>query len=285
MNICRSCAVVHESSLKPNYQEILSDEMVHIKINGGYSLNSYGNRTVFSVQGAPPKKRRLFQRLANLNKKFHTSEERNFQMANRELHYIASQLEIPTAICQRVFRFYRKAVNARLTAGRSIKSLLVACVFITCNLNSFFRSLKDFSEVTQIPVKKIRKNYHLLLKHFNLKLINRPISFFVSNFCSELKLSYRIKLDAMEVLELFERKKIPKSIHPKGLAAAIIYIVAKKYQIFSINQRILSELSCVSEVTIRNYMRLISRNVDLNGRLFRGSPKQIELEKVLIMSQ
>ncbi|MFX1294840.1 MAG: hypothetical protein ACFFD2_08300, partial [Promethearchaeota archaeon] len=226
--ICKCCAVVHEPIMTYYYSNNLMNNTLHIEKKWNYPYQDHGCRTTFSLENLPANKRFLFWRLAKLNKFFNSSTEANMKLANQVLFKFASQLEIPKSIYRNALHIYQKVLDSKLTVGRGIKNLMVASLYIACNLNQFTRSLENFSKASQIPTKTIRKNYRLIIEQLNIKLRRRSTAQYITKFSIELGLSVKFQTCALQILKELSNNHINTSCNPKGFAAAIIYFISKK---------------------------------------------------------
>ncbi len=260
--VCKNCATVHGPALKDYISYDLTLNNISTEKKYRYPPQYYGCRTVFSVENLSAKRKALYQRLSKLNQYFHNSFEYNMTYANQILFKIAAQLEIPLSIRRHAMQIYIKVVNKRLTVGRSIKHLVTASLYIACLLNEFSRPLEEFSKISQISPKTLRKNYRLILKELNIKLPIIPASHYLSNFCIKLGLSVNFQNQAKKLLELISKNGFNENSSPRSFAAAAIYVTSKNLvKEARIRQRDLSELTKVSEVTIRKYIKLFKSNL------------------------
>lgn len=265
VRVCKNCAIVHEPKMEYDYNNLM-DSTAHVEKKLNYPYQDHGCRTTFSLENLGPKKRFLYWRLAKLNKYFNNSTEANMKIANQVLFKVASQLEIPNSIYRYALKIYKKAIDMRLTVGRGINNLMVSCLYIACNLNEFSRTIEDFSRVTQISIKNIRKYYRLLLENFNIKLKRYSTKHFIMQYSIELGLSVKFQNVVCQLIEYLKKNGINTVNNPKGLAAAVIYLVSKKFmREKSVKQRNLSNLSQVSEVTIRKYIKLLTDKIDIQN--------------------
>ncbi|MHA1266258.1 MAG: hypothetical protein ACTSRS_13580 [Candidatus Helarchaeota archaeon] len=258
--ICKSCAVVHEPALRENFTNDIQSQ--HTELVENNNFHNYGARTTFSIENLPSNQRLLFHRLSKLNSYFRSAIEANKKEANLYLLRIASQLQIPKSIFQHTLRIYSKVLSARLTTGRSIHKLMVASLYLACRLNNFSCHIEDLSKVTQIPVKILRKNYHLIAEKFNLKLNHFTASYYLSQFINNLSLSSQFFAAATKVLKLVENLPEKPGSNPRALAAAIIYLTFKiLIPTEPVSQRALAQVSTISEVTIRKYIKRLKQYI------------------------
>lgn len=255
--VCRNCGVDYGPALKDNFSYDQKHETT-ISNKNTVLLFHYGARTIFALENLVPPKLPLFQRLIKLNGSFSNSYESNMTIACRSLLVIASQLQIPASIISYAFQIYIKVIKKRLTIGRNIKYLSVASLFIACHHYQYSCSLKELSEVSQIPEKIIRKNYRLILREFQIKLKDHSVSYYLSQYCIDLGLSIQFQNFAIKLLTSFLEIKAHPNPTPKALAIGAIYVVSKSYiREKRMTQQFLSIISNISEVTIRKYIEVL----------------------------
>jgi transcription initiation factor TFIIIB Brf1 subunit/transcription initiation factor TFIIB len=261
--VCRNCAIDHGSVMQDYLTYDIINNNIHTEKKFNYPVQFYGSRTVFSLDNLSPKTKGQFYRLSKLNRYFHNAYEYNMTLATQFFNKFASQLEIPHSIVHKAMRLYIKVVNKKLTIGRSIKNLTIACLYIACMLNDYKRTSSDFSKISLIPEKTIRKNYRLILKELNINAkTDSPLALLVE-FAIKMGLSVKFQSSAIALLTNLSNKGININSSPRSFAAAAIYVTSKKIlKEKRINQNTLSEISKVSEVTIRKYIKLFRKYQD-----------------------
>lgn len=261
--VCKNCGVDYGPILKDYLAYDLKNEIIKTN-NSAIFPFQYGSRTVFTCENLPSSKKGKFQRLAKLNQNFFSSYEHNMTLAYRYLFMITSQLQIPLSIIYNAFQLYVKVFKKRLTIGRNIKYLTASCLFIACCNHNYACNLEDLSEISQIPERIIRKNYRLILQEFAIKLNNRPASYFLTQYCIDLGLSIQFQDIALDLLNSFSNGSKNRNSNPKALAIASIYITSKNFiHERRITQQNLSEISKISEITIRKYLKLFKITLNL----------------------
>ncbi len=259
---CKNCAIVHKPIMKDGFISNPQDHTFFTARKTNNPYLDYGCRTSFNHTNLSPKKRLLFQRLAKLNNYFNNSTEMNMQIANRFLFTVAGQLEIPKSIQSFAIHLYKKVIDARLTMGRSIKEMVVACLYIACNLKHYPRHISEFSNKSAISEKKIRKAYRLLLYTFKIRLNGFSLSHYIDKFSTELNLSPDFKSSLLKIADSLHSEKLNTTANPRGITVALIYLLSTKLTPgFKIKQKILAGISKVSEVTIRKYVKIIKTKI------------------------
>ncbi len=255
---CKNCGITHEPIMKGSFSN--PNSKVHSLPTVRNQYLTYGSRTTFTVTGLPPKRRLTFQRLAKLNNHIKNSNEGNMRIASKFLLTVVGQLEIPKSIQNFASYLYKRVVDARLVKGRSIKEMVVACLYIACNLKQYPRHISDFVSKSLIQEKKIRKAYTLVLATFKLRLINFSVEFYLEKYHTELDLPPTFKRLGRQITKLLATNGINTMVNSRGFAAAIIYFASRKLDPQKrIRQKTLSKITKVTELTIRKYVKEIDK--------------------------
>ncbi|ASJ00384.1 transcription initiation factor IIB [Thermococcus gorgonarius] len=187
--------------------------------------------------------------------------ERNLAFALSELDRLASHLALPRHVEEEAARLYREAVRKGLIRGRSIESVIAACVYAACRLLKIPRTLDEIAEVSKVDKKEIGRSFRFIARHLNLtpkKLFVKP-SDYVNKFADELGLSEKVRKRAIELLEEAYNRGLTSGKSPAGLVAAALYI-AGLMEGERRTQREVAEVARVTEVTVRNrYKELVEK--------------------------
>ena len=177
----------------------------------------------------------------------------------------------PECIKQMSGRLVKQCVTKGLLKGRSIEGMVTACHYYAIRYYMYPSSLDELCEHLDTPKKKVWKYYKLIKAEFNLREPPpNPIQF-LDNFISELGLA-----KGLEDKSIWEKQKFRRySLNllqqisgmffiigkdPKAVTCAVLYIIGKKYN-YPVNQRRLSEISTMTEATIRARIKDIRKKV------------------------
>lgn len=203
-----------------------------------------------------PKKRQQWTHIAN-------TTERSFIFALSEIDRMASALRLPINIREAASMLYRKAMKKHLIRGRSIEGITSAILYVTCRQYGVPRTLEEVRDVSRVGQKEISRAYRFLLRELDLKVTPASPIDFVPRFCSQLDLSGEIRSKAVEIIKKASEAELTNGRGPIGIAAAAIYIAA----ILSgehRTQKEVSDVTGVTEVTIRNRYKELSEQLDID---------------------
>ncbi|HID19685.1 MAG TPA: transcription initiation factor IIB [Methanophagales archaeon] len=189
--------------------------------------------------------------------------ERSFIFALSEIDRMASALRLPIIIREAASMLYRKAMKKHLIRGRSIEGITSAILYVTCRQYGVPRTLEEVRDVARVGQKEISRAYRFLLRELDLKVTPASPVDFVPRFCSLLDLSGEIGSKAVEIIKKASEAELTNGRGPIGIAAAAIYIAA----ILSgehRTQKEVSDVTGVTEVTIRNRYKELSEQLDID---------------------
>jgi len=216
---------------------------------------------------------------AKKNRKWHShmransSMDRNLTRALYELERICSQLKLSRSIKERAAKIYRDAIKQNLIRGRSIESMVAACIYTACRYRSLPILYEDITTVSRVNKKDLHRCYRLIFDQLQKDLKNSKMDFtnektpriplnspknFLSRYSTELGLSSQTQLLATKILDYAIKLRILGGKDPSGLAAAALYIAAIKNDEKK-TQKEVATIASITEVTVRNrYKDLVS---------------------------
>ena len=234
----------------------------------------------------PPNKREQ----AKMLRKWHShmransSMDRNLTRALYELERICSQLKLSRSIKDRAAFIYRNAIKQNLIRGRSIESMIAACIYTACRYRSIPILYEDIIMVSRVNKKDLHRCYRLIYDqlqknnfkntkekstshtHGNVIPLNSPKNF-LSRYTTELGLSSKTQRYAWKILDYAMKLRILGGKDPSGLAAAALYIAAIKNNEKK-TQRDVATVASITEVTVRNrYKDLVAALTPLGFKI------------------
>jgi transcription initiation factor TFIIB len=194
----------------------------------------------------------------------HSSTDRNLWMAFSELNLLRDKLGLSDSLVEEIAYMYRKVEDKGLTRGRTIRGMLVACVYIGCRRSGHPRTLKDISAKSNTKRKVIAKNCRLVMEELGISSsVVDPMKCIV-RVANAAQLNERTTRHAFKMMsELLRKKTLTAGKDPMGLAASILYIATKETGETK-TQLDMAKASGVSEVTIRNRIRALTKDLNLS---------------------
>jgi transcription initiation factor TFIIB len=203
-----------------------------------------------------------FNRLRTWDQRSKSRQTASLSKAFTKLHGMKTKLGIPNNVVENAAYIYRKAVNAKLTRGRTMNSLIAASLYAACRENNIPRTLDDIAEAGNVERRILSRDLRTIIKKFNLNLNQYDTASFIVKISNNMNLGEKTKRDAFDILKRCEDEKITAGKHPVAQAAASLYI-ACIVNGEKISQKKFSNESGVSDVTIRNRANLIKKTLNL----------------------
>jgi len=282
--ICRNCGlVIRELMLNqnPEWRAFTPEERrAKVRVGAPTSLRQFdkGLATTFQPykdargKTLPLTKRLKMLRLRKwqMRARVHSSTQRNLSQAMNVVTRLSDTLRIPQDVAETGALLYRKALDAGLVRGRSIKSLAAAALYAACRITRIPRSLKAVVDASTRDRKEISRCYRLLQRELDLKMpIDDPTKY-VSKIASIAGLSQKTQNLAIRLLQEAKKAKVVVGKGPAGVAAAALYLAAFMNG-ETVTQRKLAKASGVTEVTVRNRYKGLDNSLGLGVRKSRSA--------------
>ena len=203
-----------------------------------------------------------FNRLRTWDQRSKSRKTASLSKAFTLLHGMKTKLGIPDNVVENAAYIYRKAVNAKLTRGRTMASLISASLYAACRENNIPRTLDDIAKAGNIERRILSRDLRTIIKKLELNLNQYDTSSFISKISNNMNLREKTKRDAFKILDLCEKEQITAGKHPVAQAAASLYISCIMNG-EKISQKKFAVESGVSDVTIRNRAALIKKTLKL----------------------
>lgn len=191
-----------------------------------------------------------------------TSSERNLRIALYEMLKLKEKLGLSDAVIDRAAYLYRKAAKAQLVRGRTIKSIVGACMYTACRDMGTTRTIIDISNNLQEKRKVIARAYRLLFQNLMLTVpITDPINCIIK-FANNLQIPEITKREAIKIFDSLKEKELTAGKNPHAVAATVIYMASIKTNV-NISQYDITKISGITCITIRNRLHDFKKYVDL----------------------
>ena len=271
---CGGCGLVLVQNLDDtsheNYGYSSEDFMKNARTGPATSLTMFdkGLSTVIgtnkdsSGKNLSRKTKYEFNRLRTWDQRSKSRTTSSLSKAFTLLHGMKTKLGIPNNVVENAAYNYRKVVNAKLTRGRTMASLISACLYASCRQNNIPRTLDDIALAGNVERRILSRDLRTIIKKLNLNLNQYDTASFIVKISNNMNLGEKTKRDAFDILKRCENERITAGKHPVAQAAASLYI-ACILNGEKISQKKFSNESGVSDVTIRNRANLIKKTLNL----------------------
>ena len=223
-----------------------------------YSLTLYDQGISTSV--AESYKNKTTERLTNNNNyqkiKFlnkivsYSNEKRNYKIAIDILNRLRDKIHLPAVCIEEAFSYYRKALEIGLIKGRSIKEMIIACVYITCKKINLPRTLSEISKIVNGNEIFAARCYRILSREFKITYQQIDPSLFLHKIANESQISEKTTRKALELLLSVRKSELFGGKDPLSIAAAVLYAVCRKNK-EKISQSKIASSANINIITLR----------------------------------
>jgi transcription initiation factor TFIIB len=180
----------------------------------------------------------------------YSNEKRNLKIAIDMLNRLKDKIHLPHVCIEEAFSYYRKALEIGLIKGRSIKEMIVACVYITCKKINLPRTLTEICKIVNGNEIFAARCYRLLSREFKITYRQIDPMLFLHKIANESQISERTTRKALDLLLSIRKNEIFVGKDPLSIAAAILYIVCKKNK-EKISQSKIADSANINIITLR----------------------------------
>ena len=273
--ICNECGLIIEDKMVDTGQESggqfdksekrgRSGAPISIqKFDKGLTTNVGEISDIYKLESGQTRK---FLRLKKWQERVSTSIERNLRLAMAELRRVASFLNLPSVVRDEASRVYNYVLQRGLVRGRSMESVIAACIYAACRSYNIPRTLDEIAEASDVERKEIGRTYRFIIRKLKIKVRPSSPNDYISRFSSILHLSPKTQNEALKILKKADVSELTSGRGPAGIAAAALYVAAllndeKK------TQREVADVAGITEVTIRNRYKELTERLGLEEKL------------------
>ena len=270
--ICKHCGLVIDENiidLGPEWRAFdheQRDRRTRVGAPTTNTIHDYGLPTTIDWKNNNIASKNLPQwyRMRKWQKKIRVSgsRERNLAFALSELDRKCSNLGLSRSIRESASLVYRKALDNNLIRGRTIQGVVAASIYISCRMCHLPRTLGEVADALNVTKKELGRVHRFLVRKLNIKLSPISPKDYIPRFASELNLSEKSQVKAIEIINLSQEKGLIVGKGPNGVAAASLYISSQLLGERK-SQRDVAEVAGVTEVTVRNRYKELSENLNL----------------------
>jgi transcription initiation factor TFIIB len=273
--VCGDCGYVIEDQMVDTTHELRAFDKSEKKSRGGapMSIQKFDKGLTTNVGEISDiyklnstQQTRKYLRLKKWQERVSTSIERNLRLAMSELRRISSFLELPSVVREETARIYNFILQRGMVRGRSMESVIAACIYAACRSYNIPRTLDEISAASDVERKEIGRTYRFIIRKTKLKITPSSPKDYIARFASVLHLSPKAQNEALKILKKAETSELTSGRGPSGIAAAALYVAAlltdeKK------TQREVADVAGITEVTIRNRYKELLDKLDLEDKV------------------
>ena len=191
-----------------------------------------------------------------------SNKKRNLMIVTDLLNRIKDKLSLTSVCIKDALLYYKKALDKGLIKGRSIKELIVACVYAVCKNSGIPRTLKGISQIVEANEIFAARCYRLLMRELKIIHVQFKPSIFIRKIAAVANIHEKTVRESIDMLLAIQNESIFSGKNPLSLAAAILYIICRKHK-QKISQVKIASAANINIMTLRKRL-LEVRTVIMN---------------------
>lgn len=256
--ICKLCGIVvqdklYDTELDINFCKYKSDtntgspRSIILNVNGmSTAIADYSTKSPKSFSS-----RKEHNKIEFLHKIVSCSNrKRNLKIVLDLLDRIKDKLSLTSACIEEALLYYKKALARGLIKGRSIKELIVACVYVVCKSSSIPRTLTEISQIVEANKIFAGRCYRLLIRELKIIQVQFKPSIFIRKIADVANIHERTVRESIDMLLAIQNESLFSGKNSLSLAAAILYITCRKHR-QKISQAKIATAANINIMTLR----------------------------------
>jgi transcription initiation factor TFIIB len=268
--LCKICGVIvqdkiFDAELTTDYYRYKSD--TNTLLPHSIILNDKGMSTAIAEYDATSSKKfsskKEHNKIEFLNKIVSCSnKKRNLKIVIDLLNRIKDKLSLTSACIEEALQYYKKALEKGLIKGRSIKEMIVACVYLVCKKVNIPRTLTEISQIVEADEIFAARCYRLLMRELKITHVQFKPTIFIRKIADEANINERTARESIDLLLAIQNENVFSGKNSLSIAAAILYITCRKHR-QKISQAKIASAANINIMTLRKRLEEV-RNVIIN---------------------
>jgi transcription initiation factor TFIIB len=179
---------------------------------------------------------------------------------------VTDKLGLPRNVLETASMIYRRAIKKGMIKGRSIQTVVAACLYIACRQCRVVRTLEEIAEASNVTRKMEGKVYRYILRRLDVDVPLYTLEGHISKFVNRLGLSGGTERVATVLADLASQLRLTSGRGTSSIAAACVYI-SSKLNGEGRTQNDVARAADVTEVTIRNRYKEIVKSMNISLQL------------------
>ncbi len=186
-----------------------------------------------------------------------SNQKRNLKIVIDILNRLKDKLSLTSFCIEEGMYYYKKAFEIGLIKGRSIKEMVIACMYIVCKKNNVPRTLSEISKIVNANATFASRCYRLLMREFKISHIQFNPVIFIRKIANQAKIKEITARESMDILMAIQYDNAFAGKDPLSVAAAVLYITCRKHK-QKISQAKIAYAANINIMTLRK--RLVEVN-------------------------
>ncbi|MHA1336175.1 MAG: hypothetical protein ACTSPW_10595, partial [Promethearchaeota archaeon] len=252
--ICQQCGLIHDEFSFNLSNDIPRRKYIKNECSGNIksSINKKNIKN-FTINAD-------LNRALNRAKRYNDFRDWDYKrkiLAKTEINRISHLMDLPSYINENAFNLYQTLNKSNLLKRKSIKLIILACLYYYCCKYSIPRDIYEFLSVGgDISLKRFNSYYKIISSLENSSANYHDCLNLIPQYTSKLKLNYELENKIFDFTITYIKNKNISGLKLRGIIGGIIYFVCKLYN-KKITQLKICEVLHVSHITLRNRFKEI----------------------------
>lgn len=185
---------------------------------------------------------------------FHRPAVRAQLFMVKESQKLKEKYELDEQILAEVQKYFSKAVEKKISRGRSLYELFYASLYLSFRMLGIPELLKDVARISDVSPTKLRKLYRLLVRKLELAVPPLDPTQLIKSRSKKLDFSPKTIRKALSLVEEARKRNVTIGHAPSSIAAVATFVACRE-EGEERKQEQIAEVFGVSAATIRNYYR------------------------------
>ena len=187
------------------------------------------------------------------------------QKAFDEMRTLAGKLSLGEGVVEQAAYIYRKALERKVTRGRSTVGVAAACLYAACREENIPRSLKDVAAAANVNMKELTRSYRVLVNALEIAMpVEDPVRS-LAKIGSGINASPKVMRRAREILALANAQGLSAGKEPMSQAGAALYLASQLEGERSKSQKQVADAAEVTETTLRTRYHTLRTGLKLDA--------------------
>lgn len=177
------------------------------------------------------------------------------------IHGLSSKMQLPENVEENAALIVRRLWKKGARLNRNYKGMAAASLYVSSKMFLIPRSMKEFIVNSGISRKTFWNSYKKIIQETGVRRESGGIDIMISKIVNQSNLRGEVEHLANKIIEIARNEKLVDGRKPDGLAAAAVYLAAKKLG-QKVDQRKLAKIASISIVTLRTRYKELKNIID-----------------------
>lgn len=255
--LCEKCGVVFE-------ERTIATEQFFKEIGKSNMSTNLGHNTVIPHDGKLKySEKKTFNNLRKWDRRIQVNSNHHDKARGELVAKYCEKLELGVTVKTDVHKYMMKLAKDKLVQGRHTVEMLASTIHYVCKKHEIPKSMAEISRHTNVPTKKIYKNYSIICQEYGTVQKVQDIDTYVTQYMTKAKMPIKYEPELRRLLALLKKEKFQEGKSPNVIIASLIRFISINVNDYPITQEKIAEACDVSDVAIRGVLKMLPPSIVL----------------------